>query len=340
MEYKVRNIVYSGCVELQDVEYQMEKSTLDEMNTFFKRNEVTIYLSTLKQDELKVLSVYLTESSKWHMTAFEIVKKYGLKWSNKPENPYWIEDGVVNKDFEVWYLDRIKFDKYETIQESIEINAELFSRNKKDISFLDIIMERNENMDITNPLKFPGIVIRLVNPKSTLLLFKTGKFVSVGLKKFANRDKVKKKVINLFKKTDININTETIDMQLKNIALTGEIPVLYSPDNADADDVIIDLNALTLFLENCQYEPEIFPGLIHTMMKNDIFGKKKKMAIFLVFSSRRVVCVGIQKREEIENILSTFIDQMNQCKKDVYVKKVVRKGSNKPKKKIIVDLRR
>ena len=74
---------------------------------------------------------------------------------------------------------------------------------------LDKIIQDNINAEY-NPEKFPGLIIRLEEPKATIILFSTGKMVITGLKDVYAVEKVVEKMIKIMQGIGIMI----IDYQL------------------------------------------------------------------------------------------------------------------------------
>ena len=149
-----------------------------------------------------------------------------------------------------------------------------------------VIMEITEKIDLTiisrkyedaeyNPERFPGLIMKIKEPKATFLIFSTGKMVVTGLKRADDASPGVKKVMKNIKKAGINISNPEITIQ--NIVASGDL------------HTFIDLNMAAIIMENVMYEPEVFPGVIYRM------GDPK--TVFLLFSTGKVVCVGAKNKE-------------------------------------------
>jgi transcription initiation factor TFIID TATA-box-binding protein len=176
---------------------------------------------------------------------------------------------------------------------------------------IDAFMDGNPDA-IYNPAKFPGIVIKIEDPPSSVLLFKTGRFVSVGLREIENIGAIKKELHERIESSGFEISEEEIEADVKNVVLTTSLP--------DESERLVDLNLLGLMLTSCMYEPEVFPGLIYKLRSNSD-GTGRQRAVFLIFSSKKVVCVGIRDVEEIPEILTDFIKSIDDLGEEVYIKK-------------------
>ncbi|MEN3052167.1 MAG: TATA-box-binding protein, partial [Candidatus Methanosuratincola petrocarbonis] len=67
-------------------------------------------------------------------------------------------------------------------------------------------------------------------------------------------------------------------------------------------DVELDLENLVFELENCEYEPEQFPGLVYRV-------KVPKVAI-LIFNTGRIVCAGAKSKEDVDNGIKKLVEEL------------------------------
>lgn len=140
-----------------------------------------------------------------------------------------------------------------------------------------------------NPEQFPGLVLRVKTPKSAVLVFSSGNLVCTGTKSIAQVKEVIQEVIKQVKKVGVKV-TITPKITVQNIVASGNI------------NINLNLNFLALELENTEYEPEQFPGLVYKLVEPN--------ATFLLFSNGKLVCTGTKNREQLE-------DSMNQLHKKI-----------------------
>jgi len=140
-----------------------------------------------------------------------------------------------------------------------------------------------------DPEQFPGLVIRLQNPKAAVLVFNTGKMVVTGLKREEHAKIVVNKVIEKLRKAGIQIEGEP-KIQIQNIVSSGSI------------GAEIDLEMAAMTLEDALYEPEQFPGLIYRM--------KDPNVVFLLFSSGKIVCTGAKREEDVKSAVEKLAKQL------------------------------
>ena len=128
-----------------------------------------------------------------------------------------------------------------------------------------------------NPERFPGLVMRIKDPKATFLIFSTGKMVVTGLRRADQAERAVEKVIKKITKAGIKVSDPKITIQ--NIVASGDL------------HTNIDLNMAAIIMEYVMYEPEVFPGLIYRM--------QDPKTVFLIFSTGRVVCTGAKNKETV-----------------------------------------
>lgn len=140
-----------------------------------------------------------------------------------------------------------------------------------------------------NPEQFPGLVLRIKKPKSAVLVFSSGNLVCTGTKSIAQVKEVIQEVIKQLRKINVKV-TITPKITVQNIVASGSI------------NVNLNLNRLALELENTEYEPEQFPGLVYKLVEPN--------ATFLLFSNGKLVCTGTKNKAQLE-------DSMNQLNKKI-----------------------
>jgi len=128
-----------------------------------------------------------------------------------------------------------------------------------------------------NPERFPGLVMKISEPKATFLIFSTGKMVVTGLRRADEASPGVEKVIKKIKKAGIKVANPKITIQ--NIVASGDL------------HTNIDLNMAAIIMEYAMYEPEVFPGLIYRM--------QEPKTVFLIFSTGRIVCTGAKNKEVV-----------------------------------------
>ena len=146
-----------------------------------------------------------------------------------------------------------------------------------------------------NPEQFPGLVLRIKEPKTSALLFTSGRVVCTGAKNMAGAKKAVHKIIDYLKKVKIKITIEPI-LKIQNLVGTGEL------------GLDLNLNVLAMKLRNIEYEPEQFPGLVYKM-------KDPYHSTFLLFSNGKIVCTGTKSENEMKKCLKQLIKDLKKTGK-------------------------
>ncbi|MGA1822668.1 MAG: TATA-box-binding protein [Thermoplasmatota archaeon] len=141
------------------------------------------------------------------------------------------------------------------------------------------------------PEKFPGLIYKLKDPKTALLLFTSGKIVCTGAKNVEMVHKAVNTVLTEIGKLGIEV-TKDPEIIIQNIVATSDLK----------RDLNLNSLAITLGLEKVEYEPEQFPGLVYRV------GEPK--VVLLLFGSGKIVCTGAKEIEEIGIALDVVVKEL------------------------------
>jgi transcription initiation factor TFIID TATA-box-binding protein len=130
-----------------------------------------------------------------------------------------------------------------------------------------------------NPKRFAAVIMRIRDPKTTALIFASGKMVVTGAKSESDSKLASRKYARIIQK--LGFDAKFSDFKIQNIV--GSCDVQFP----------IRLEGLASTHHNfSSYEPELFPGLIYRMMKPKIVSCLRQSAfninannIFRFFSS-------------------------------------------------------
>ena len=145
-----------------------------------------------------------------------------------------------------------------------------------------------------NPEQFPGLVLRIKKPKSAVLVFSSGNIVCTGTKSTKQVEEVIVQVIRQLKKIGVKVKDKP-KINVQNIVASGSI------------NVVMNLNKLALKLENTEYEPEQFPGLVYKI--------EEPNATFLLFSNGNLVCTGTKNRKQLDEVMKKVLKNTREAMK-------------------------
>lgn len=129
-----------------------------------------------------------------------------------------------------------------------------------------------------NPKRFAAVIMRIREPKTTALIFASGKMVCTGAKSEEDSRIASRKFAKIVQKLGFQATFK--EFKIQNIV--GSCDVRFP---IRLEGLAIAQNMFS------SYEPEIFPGLIYRM--------KQPKVVLLIFVSGKVVLTGAKKREEI-----------------------------------------
>ena len=142
-----------------------------------------------------------------------------------------------------------------------------------------------------NPKRFAAVIMRIRDPKTTALIFASGKMVCTGAKSEETCRTASRKYVRIIQKCEFPAQFQ--EFKIQNIV--GSCDVKFP----------IRLEGLALHPIHAafsSYEPEIFPGLIYKMVVPKV--------VLLIFVSGKVVLTGAKTRDDIntafEPLLLTF----------------------------------
>nr|AED87006.1 tata box binding protein [Sterkiella histriomuscorum] len=146
-----------------------------------------------------------------------------------------------------------------------------------------------------NPRRFAAVIMRIREPKTTALIFSSGKMVRTGAKSEEfSRDAAKKysKAIKKVGFEDVNMQ----DFKIQNIVGSCDVGFPISLESlSSAHDKF------------SQYEPEIFPGLIYRMATPKI--------VLLIFASGKIVLTGAKNKNDIKEAYENIYPVLKKYKK-------------------------
>ncbi len=141
------------------------------------------------------------------------------------------------------------------------------------------------------PEQFPGLVYRLTDPKTATLLFRSGKANCTGAKNIEDvratidiiAEKLKKLGVDVYKDPEIVI---------QNIVAISDL----------GGELNLNEVAMALGLENVEYEPEQFPGLVYRI--------KEPRVVMLLFGSGKIVSTGGRNTEDISTAVEDLLKKL------------------------------
>ena len=161
---------------------------------------------------------------------------------------------------------------------------------------LNLIVQRFSEVKY-DPTSFPGLVFKLKNPKTTTLIFTSGRFVCTGARSEEQAYRAVKLVAQKLKQKGIEVHDEP-EVTIQNIVGTASLGGGVNIEDA------------ARILKRSMYEPEQFPGLVYRM--------DDPHTVFLIFSSGKLVCTGAKKEAEVHRAVSRLHNSLEEKNLMIY----------------------
>ena len=147
-----------------------------------------------------------------------------------------------------------------------------------------------------NPKRFAAVIMRIRDPKTTALIFASGKMVCTGAKSEETCRTASRKYVRIIQKCEFPAQFQ--EFKIQNIV--GSCDVKFP----------IRLEGLALHPIHAafsSYEPEIFPGLIYKMVVPKV--------VLLIFVSGKVVLTGAKTRDDINTAFESMYHVLAEYRK-------------------------
>lgn len=141
------------------------------------------------------------------------------------------------------------------------------------------------------PEQFPGLVFRMKEPKVTSLMFRNGKIICAGAKRVEDVETAIGKMVMELRAIGVDVNDPS-EIIVQNIVATASV------------DAHLNLDAIAVGLDNTEYEPEQFPGLVYRMSDPKV--------VFLLFGSGKMVITGAKSREDAEMAADNIVESLKE----------------------------
>lgn len=136
---------------------------------------------------------------------------------------------------------------------------------------------QNAQQTVYRPFKFPGAVLKIQNPKSTALIFSSGKIICAGNKSAGQTTRCVEKVLSVLE--GAGCRTHCTRTSIENIVAS----VNYGRQ--------IDLQRCAKILPKSIYEPEHFPAVFHKM--------GSPPATLLIYKTGKIICTGLNAQDAV-----------------------------------------
>jgi transcription initiation factor TFIID TATA-box-binding protein len=158
---------------------------------------------------------------------------------------------------------------------------------------LDLMMLSSSIKDAEyNKKRFPGVVLRMQDPKIAALVFGSGKVVLTGAKSVDSLSKGLERLGNQLRDLKIDI-PDKLTYIIQNIVTSAD---LGSPINLNK--IAVGFN-----LDRIEYEPEQFPGLVYRL--------EEPKVVVLLFGSGKLIITGGKQPEDAKKAVQKILSDLS-----------------------------
>eukprot|EP01039_Chlorochromonas_danica_P000256 gene256-275_t len=145
-----------------------------------------------------------------------------------------------------------------------------------------------------NPQRFQAVILRIREPRTTALIFKSGKMIVTGAKSQKESSDAAKKYVAIIQKVGFPARYKNFSIQNMTATCDVGFPIrlegfLYANAN------------------HATYEPELFPGLVYRMAVPKV--------VLLIFVSGKVVITGAKNEDDLSEAIEQIYDKLLEFRK-------------------------
>jgi transcription initiation factor TFIID TATA-box-binding protein len=140
--------------------------------------------------------------------------------------------------------------------------------------------------------KFNASFFRFEEDGEMVILYASGKYILRGGDKFETMYAVNERFLKLLDEMDVEV--DAAELEIKNVVAVGNL----------GHEVNLNALMIELGMEDVEYEPEQFPGLVYRPDGTN--------CVLLVFGTGKVVITGGRTREEDEEAFAVLEERIKQ----------------------------
>ena len=143
-----------------------------------------------------------------------------------------------------------------------------------------------------NPDRFPALIARFREPKISFLIFGNGKIICTGANHITKVRGGVSKLVGQLRGLGIEIEKDP-RITITNVVATADL------------GLELNLDEIALNLENVEYEPEVFPGLVYRPYES--------RASVLIFRNGKLVLAGLRDVLEARQVVEELVERLREA---------------------------
>ncbi len=143
-----------------------------------------------------------------------------------------------------------------------------------------------------HPERFPALIVKFKEPKISFLVFRNGKINCTGANHISKVQKGVSKLVDQLRGLGVVIEKDP-EITVTNVVATVDL------------GLTLNLDEIALNLENVEYEPETFPGLVYRPYESRVS--------VLVFGTGKLVLAGLRDVSEGRGIVEGLLERLGEA---------------------------
>lgn len=145
-----------------------------------------------------------------------------------------------------------------------------------------------------NPTRFQAVIMRIREPRTTALIFASGKMIVTGAKNVDDSQSAARKYVAIIQK--VGFPAKFSNYKVQNMTATCDVgfPIRLE-------------GFLYAHANNATYEPELFPGLVYRLADPKV--------VLLIFVSGKIVLTGAKNADSLTEAIYAVHDQLLEFRK-------------------------
>ena len=144
-----------------------------------------------------------------------------------------------------------------------------------------------------NPDRFPALIVKLKEPKISFLVFGNGKMNCTGANNITRVEEGVSKLVGQLRRLGIEIGKDP-EIKVTNVVSTVDL------------GLTLNLDEIALNVENVEYEPEQFPGLVYRPYDWPYDSSPS----ILVFGNGKLVVAGVREASEARLLVEGLVESL------------------------------
>ncbi|RZV05204.1 TATA binding protein of transcription factor TFIID [Natrinema hispanicum] len=145
-----------------------------------------------------------------------------------------------------------------------------------------------------DPDHYPGVYLRFDDDAPLITIYRTGKYIVTGAESDEEAYRYRDRFLDLLSEMGVIPDSDDLQFKIQNYVVVADL----------GNEQNLESLAIGLGLEQTEYEPEQFPGLVYRPAGHS--------CVLLIFASGKAVIAGVTDKEEARDVFADLEDTLNE----------------------------